>query len=97
MRYEHPMEWGPIRSYGVERTVLVILVWGLILEAITLLYFYTSAQTWRFEYQYTLLLFAITLIATIVFVARIARRIRSPIDIKDINSEYLYRSNTDIA
>lgn len=63
-----------IRSYSVERAVLVILVWGLILESIILLYFYTSAQTWRFEYQYTLILFAITLIATIAFVARITRR-----------------------
>ena len=41
---------GVIRAYSVERIVLVILVWSLILEIATLLYFYTSAQTWRFKF-----------------------------------------------
>jgi uncharacterized membrane protein len=72
--------WMVIRAYGVEKTVLVILVWGLILEVATLLYFYTSAQTWRFEFQYTLVLFAITVAALVAFIVRIVRRIRSSID-----------------
>jgi len=79
MVYKYPARLT--RSYGIEKTVLVILVWGLILEAITLLYFYTSAQTWRFEYQYTLLLFAMTLIATMILIAKIAKRIHRPIGI----------------
>jgi uncharacterized membrane protein len=71
---------GVIRAYSVERTVLVILIWGLILEVATLLYFSTSAQTWRFEFQYTLILLAITVAALAVFICRVVRRVRSSVD-----------------
>ena len=71
---------GVIRAYSVERIVLVILVWSLILEIATLLYFYTSAQTWRFEFQYTLVLLAITAAALAVFMGKVARRVRSSVD-----------------
>jgi|GEM_PF-990104 len=71
---------GVIRAYSVERIVLVILVWSLILEIATLLYFYTSAQTWRFEFQYTLVLFAITVAALAIFIGRVTKKVRSSID-----------------
>lgn len=62
--------------YRFERVILVVLVWGLILEALTLIYFYTSSQTWRFEFQYTLALFLVTVLAVILLIGRVYVKLR---------------------
>lgn len=64
-------------AYDIERTILLIVIWGLILESLTLIYFYTSAQTWRFEFQYTMILFIITLATTVAILFRVFRRARA--------------------
>ncbi|MGC9014205.1 MAG: hypothetical protein ACP5KW_07535 [Thermoproteota archaeon] len=50
-----------------KRVLLTILVWGLILEILTLVY-YLSTSTWRFEFVYTFFLLVITLIALVLLV-----------------------------
>ncbi|MFB0551514.1 MAG: hypothetical protein ACETVV_02990 [Nitrososphaeria archaeon] len=60
----------------MERVVLTTLVWGLILETLALVYFFTSGETWKFEFQYMLLLFAITLAVAAFFLLRLLRRVR---------------------
>jgi len=56
-----------------ERTVMTILVWGLLLEVLSLIYL--SSTPWRFEFAYSLFLLAITSIALIL----ITRRMRASI------------------
>jgi len=51
-----------------ERTVMTILVWGLLLEVLSLIYL--SSTPWKFEFAYSLVLLAITLIALIFMVRR---------------------------
>lgn len=63
-------------AHGMERVVLTMLVWGLILETLALVYFFTSGETWKFEFQYTLLLFAITVAVAAFFLLRLLRRVR---------------------
>ena len=63
-------------AHGMKRAVLTMLVWGLILEALALVYFFTSGETSKFEFQYTLLLFAATLAAAAFFLLRLLRRVR---------------------
>lgn len=54
--------------------MLTILVWGLLLEIIVLSHLYLTSQTQRFEYVYTLFLFSLTLISTLVIIIRLLRR-----------------------
>lgn len=63
-------------AHGMERAVLTMLVWGLILETLALVYFFTSGETWKFEFQYSLLLFAITLAIAAFFLLRRFRGVR---------------------
>lgn len=57
-----------------ERGVMTILVWGLLLEILTLLYF--SSAPWRFEFAYTLVLLIFNLTALIIMIARLRRSYR---------------------
>ena len=61
-----------------ERGVLTILVWGLLLEIISVIYL--SSTPWRFEFAYSVFLLIFTSIALIIVVWRIRGRNReSPI------------------
>ena len=55
-------------AHGIERVILVILIWGLLLEIFVLVYFYIISQTWRFEFYYTLILFIVTFTAVILII-----------------------------
>lgn len=58
----------------MERALLTILVWGLLLEIFGIVVL--SSQPWRFEFAYLLVLFAITLTAIVLIVARIKKNMR---------------------
>jgi hypothetical protein len=58
-----------------ERGVLTILVWGLILEIISVIYL--SSTPWRFEFAYSVFLLIFTSIALIVVVWRLRARSRA--------------------
>lgn len=61
-----------------ERGVLTILVWGLLLEIISVIYL--SSTPWRFEFAYSVFLLIFTSIALIIVVWRMRARSReSPI------------------
>jgi len=63
-------------SNVMERELLTMLVWALLLEIFVLYYFISSSKTWRFEFQYTVFLFIITFIGIILVILRIYRRLR---------------------
>ena len=52
-----------------ERGVLTILVWGLLLEIISVIYL--SSTPWKFEFAYSLFLLIITSIAIIFIIWRL--------------------------
>ncbi len=52
-----------------ERGVLTILVWGLLLEIISVIYL--SSTPWRFEFAYSVFLLIFTSIALIVVIWRL--------------------------
>ena len=52
-----------------ERGVLTILVWGLLLEIISVIYL--SSTPWRFEFAYSLFLLIFTSIALVVVIWRL--------------------------
>ena len=52
-----------------ERGVLTILVWGLLLEIISVIYL--SSTPWKFEFAYSLFLLIITSIALIFMIRRL--------------------------
>jgi hypothetical protein len=59
-----------------ERGVLTILVWGLLLEIISVIYL--SHTPWKFEFAYSVFLLIFTSIALIVVIWRLrASRIRT--------------------
>lgn len=51
-----------------ERGVLTILVWGLLLEIISVIYL--SSTPWKFEFAYSLFLLIFTSIALVVVIWR---------------------------
>jgi hypothetical protein len=61
-------------SIFLERTLLTLLVWGLLLEVFGLAVL--SSQPWRFEFSYLLVLFIITLASIIVLITRIRKKYR---------------------
>ena len=52
-----------------ERGVLTILVWGLLLEIISVIYL--SSTPWKFEFAYSLFLLIFTSIALVVVIWRL--------------------------
>lgn len=64
-----------------RRILLTILVWGLILEILTLIYLYNMA--WRFEFAYNLFLLIITSIALLVLIVRMRNDYRRKESSKD--------------
>ncbi|MEM2608633.1 MAG: hypothetical protein QXT87_05265 [Thermoproteota archaeon] len=68
MRY---MAWR-----AAERGILLILMWSLILEILTLAYYISSSQTHRFEFGMTLFLILITLPPILWIIRSIAKRAR---------------------
>jgi hypothetical protein len=64
-----------------RRILLTILVWGLILEILTLIYLRDMA--WRFEFAYNLFLLIITSIALLILVARMRSEYRRTVASKD--------------
>jgi hypothetical protein len=65
---------GAMPSIFLERTLLTLLVWGLLLEVFGLAVL--SSQPWRFEFSYLLVLFIITLASIIVLITRIRKKYR---------------------
>ncbi len=57
----------------LERTIMTILVWGVILEVLSLIYL--SSTPSRFEFTYSLFLLVITSMALVL----IARRVRASV------------------
>lgn len=57
-----------------KRILLTILVWGFILEILTLIYLRNMA--WRFEFAYNLFLLIITSIALLVLIVRMRSEYR---------------------
>ena len=55
-----------------ERPILTILVWGLLLEILGLIYF--SVQSYKFEFQYMLILFLFNLTSFILVLLSLLRR-----------------------
>ena len=53
----------------LERPIMTILVWGLILEILTVIYL--SSTPWRFEFTYSLFLLAITSTALVIMIWRL--------------------------
>ena len=59
-----------------ERGVLTILVWGLLLEIISVIYL--SSTPWKFEFAYSVFLLIFTSIALIIVIWRLrSSRIRT--------------------
>ncbi|MEM1553484.1 MAG: hypothetical protein QXJ72_01175 [Thermoproteota archaeon] len=58
---------------SLDRAVLLILVWSLLLEILTLAYFIASSQTFRFEFGLTVFLVIITLPLIIFLICKIAK------------------------
>lgn len=56
----------------VERALLTVLVWGLLLEIFGVAVL--SSQPWRFEFSYMLALLVITLTAIVVIVLRLRKK-----------------------
>ncbi len=56
----------------IERALLTILVWGLLLEIFGVVVL--SSQPWRFEFSYLLALLVITLSAIILIVIRLRKK-----------------------
>jgi len=61
---------------NIQRILLTILVWTLILELLALFYFLSEKRLDRFELAYTLILFIVNLIAVIYVVRNLAKRVR---------------------
>ncbi len=59
-------------SIFLERTLLTLLVWGLLLEVFGLAVL--SSQPWRFEFSYLLVLFITTLASIVVLITRIRKK-----------------------
>jgi hypothetical protein len=51
-----------------QRALLTILVWGLILEILSVIYL--SSTPWRFEFAYSLFLLIFTAIALVILIRR---------------------------
>lgn len=56
----------------LERALLTILVWGLLLEIFGVIVL--SSQPWRFEFSYLLVLLVITLAAIMLIVTRLRKK-----------------------
>ncbi|GBC71579.1 hypothetical protein HRbin02_01364 [Candidatus Calditenuaceae archaeon HR02] len=56
----------------LERALLTILVWGLLLEIFGVIVL--SSQPWRFEFSYLVVLLVITLAAIILIVSRLRKK-----------------------
>lgn len=70
----------------VERALLTILVWGLILEILCVIYL--SSTPWKFEFAYSVFLLIVTLAALILLLIKMKaslRDMRSSIDVKLAN------------
>lgn len=67
-----------------RRILLTILVWGLILEILTLVYL--SSMTWRFEFAYNLFLLIITSIALLILILRMKSEYRKAGSSKDCDT-----------
>jgi uncharacterized membrane protein YqjE len=59
-----------------ERGVLTILVWGLLLEIISVIYL--SSTPWKFEFAYSVFLLIFTSIALVVVIWRLRASRSSP-------------------
>ncbi|MEM3712807.1 MAG: hypothetical protein QXR97_04655, partial [Thermoproteota archaeon] len=58
---------------SLDRAVLLILIWSLLLEILTLIYFIASSQTFRFEFGLTVFLLIITLPPIILLLRKIEK------------------------
>ena len=56
----------------LERALLTILVWGLLLEIFGVIVL--SSQPWRFEFSYLVVLLVITLAAIMLIVTRLRKK-----------------------
>lgn len=52
------------------RALLTILVWGLILEVLTLMYYVSKGAYQAFEFGYTLFLFVVTAASIVIILRR---------------------------
>lgn len=68
-----------------RRVLLTILVWGLILEILSLIYL--STMPWRFEFTYNLFLLLITSIAILLLVKQIRKEFKGLASPKDQMSD----------
>jgi hypothetical protein len=66
-----------------RRVLLTILVWGLILEILTFMYFSLNAMTWRFEFAYNLFLLLITSAALLLLLVQMRNEFRRSAPPKD--------------
>ncbi|OYT49812.1 hypothetical protein B6U79_01040 [Candidatus Bathyarchaeota archaeon ex4484_231] len=53
----------------VERALMTILVWGLIIETLSVIYL--SSTPWKFEFAYSIFLLAVTSIALVLIIRRL--------------------------
>jgi len=58
------------------RPLLTILVWGLILEVLTITYYLSLKELNKFEFQLTLFLLVITAAATVIVLRKIVKEAR---------------------
>ncbi len=56
----------------IERALLTILVWGLLLEVFGVIVL--SSQPWRFEFSYLVILLVITLASIVLIVSRLRKK-----------------------
>ena len=61
----------------LSRTVLTLLMWGLLLEILTIAHYVLAGRTGAFEFSYTLLLTAITLVALVIVLRYEAKALSS--------------------
>jgi uncharacterized integral membrane protein len=61
---------------GLHKTVLTILVWGLILEILTLIYYISNNRILTFEFFYLVFIFMITIISIYYLLKREAKLLR---------------------
>lgn len=58
-----------------DRAIMTILVWGLILEILSVIYL--SSTPWRFEFAYSLFLLTINSIALVFMIWRLKRQYKA--------------------
>jgi ABC-type multidrug transport system permease subunit len=61
-----------LSSPFIERALLTILVWGLLLEVFGVIVL--SSQPWRFEFSYLVILLVITLASIVLIVSRLRKK-----------------------